>query len=90
MRNNVFARRMADKDVEGLPVQTIEVKRGDAVVFHDLAVHSSYPNTSGEDRWSLISTYRNAAVTDNTNRKDGAWDRPLMLAGHSVNGGEMY
>jgi ectoine hydroxylase-related dioxygenase (phytanoyl-CoA dioxygenase family) len=73
-----------------LPVRTIDVKHGDVVVFHDLLVHSSFPNSSGEDRWSLISTYRDAGVEDKTTRRDDAWDRPLLLAGRSVNGGSVY
>jgi ectoine hydroxylase-related dioxygenase (phytanoyl-CoA dioxygenase family) len=34
------------------------------VVFHDLLLHASFPNTSGADRWALISTYRDAAAPD--------------------------
>jgi len=37
---------------------------GDAVLFHDLTLHASFPNTSGRDRWSVISTYRSASEPD--------------------------
>ncbi len=37
---------------------------GDAVLFHDLTLHASFPNTTGQDRWALISTYRSASEPD--------------------------
>lgn len=37
---------------------------GDAVLFHDLTLHASFPNTSGRDRWSVISTFRSASEPD--------------------------
>ena len=49
-------------DEEKAFVATCEV--GDVVVFHDLTLHSSFPNLSGQDRWSLISTYRSASEPD--------------------------
>ncbi len=61
-----FARRVEDDAIRGRSVDSIEVARGDAVFFHDLTLHSSYPNTSGADRWSLISTYRDASVPDSS------------------------
>ena len=87
---NAFVNRVDDKHLEGLPRATIEVKRGDAVFFHDLAMHSSHPNTAKKDRWSFISTYRNAGVKDE-GAADGVnelWKKPLLLCGRSVNGGE--
>jgi len=38
--------------------------QGDAIVFHDLLFHASYPNSSGKDRWALISTYKDGAKED--------------------------
>lgn len=37
---------------------------GDAIFFHDLTLHASFPNRSGADRWALISTYRSASEPD--------------------------
>jgi phytanoyl-CoA hydroxylase len=42
----------------------IAVEAGSALIFHDLTLHSSFPNTSGKDRWSIISTYRDASKDD--------------------------
>ena len=39
---------------------------GDAVFFHDLTLHASHPNVSGQDRYAWIVTYRNAAEEDLT------------------------
>ena len=57
-----FGWRVEGETLNDLPVMTLEVARGDAVFFHDQTMHSSYPNASVTDRWSLISTYRNASV----------------------------
>jgi ectoine hydroxylase-related dioxygenase (phytanoyl-CoA dioxygenase family) len=46
---------------EAVPVA---VGAGAAVIFHDLLFHASYPNTSGRDRWALISTYKNGDEVD--------------------------
>ena len=35
-----------------------------AVFFHDLTLHSSHPNKSGEERWVWIPTYRDANAED--------------------------
>ena len=43
---------------------TLPCAVGDAVLFHDLALHASHPNASGQDRYALISTYRSAAEPD--------------------------
>jgi ectoine hydroxylase-related dioxygenase (phytanoyl-CoA dioxygenase family) len=59
-----FDNRIEEKDLAGLSVETIPVNRGGAVFFSDLAVHSSHPNTAGTDRWSMISTYRDRSVPD--------------------------
>lgn len=59
-----FDLRMDPKDVDESKVAVLRAAAGTAVVFHDLALHASFPNTSGADRWALISTYRNAAAPD--------------------------
>ncbi|MDA0745863.1 MAG: phytanoyl-CoA dioxygenase family protein [bacterium] len=60
---------------------TLSVNQGDAVFFHDQTLHASYPNTAGTDRWSFISTYRDASVKDEAT----TWKTPLLLSGSSVN-----
>ena len=80
LQETKFANQIDDEHLKGMPVETIDCKRGDAVFFSDLAVHSSHPNTSGEDRWSFISTYRDAAAKDEAN----VWDQSLIVSGESV------
>ena len=59
-----FGWRVDQAAADQLPFETLEVSSGDAVFFHDLTVHSSYPNTAKKDRWSFISTYRDASIPD--------------------------
>jgi hypothetical protein len=77
-----FVNRIRDSDLRGLPVVSVPVARGGAVFFHDLALHASHPNTRGADRWSLISTYRDASVKDDS----PVWKTAWVLRGRSVNG----
>ncbi len=37
---------------------------GGAIVFHDLTLHASHPNTQGTDRWVWIPTYRSLHHND--------------------------
>jgi len=53
----------------------------DAVFFSELAIHASHPNTSGADRWSLISTYRDASVKDDST----VWKIAMVVSGKIVN-----
>ena len=78
---NAFVNRIDPKDLADWPQQTVELKRGDAVFFHDMAVHSSHPNTAGVDRWSLISTYRDASIVDAST----VWPTAMVVAGKSAN-----
>jgi ectoine hydroxylase-related dioxygenase (phytanoyl-CoA dioxygenase family) len=85
---NAFVNQIDDKELEGLPVSTLAVERGGAVFFHDRAVHSSYPNTARKDRWSLISTYRDASAPDECQDSlKEFWKKPMVVSGKSVNGG---
>jgi len=77
-----FGLRIADEDLAGRPVVTVPVNRGSAVIFHDLALHSSCPNVNGQDRWSMIATYRDAGVLDEST----VWQHSLLMSGESVNG----
>ena len=78
---NGFGWRIGNEEIAGLPETTFAVNRGDAVFFHDQTLHSSYPNTTGADRWSFISTYRDASVRDEST----VWKQPMVVAGESVN-----
>lgn len=80
---NGFGWRIGNEEIAGLPETTLAVNRGDAVFFHDQTLHSSYPNTSGADRWSFISTYRDGSVRD----KSAVWKHPMVVTGESVNAG---
>lgn len=59
-----FNNRLVEEDMAGISVVTAPVPRGGAVFFHDLTLHGSCPNVNGQDRWSVIPTYRNAAEQD--------------------------
>lgn len=61
-----FDFRLDPKDIDETRMAVLRAPAGTVVVFHDLALHASFPNTSGKDRWALISTYRNAAEPDLT------------------------
>ena len=81
--DNGFGWRIGNEEIAGLPETTLAVNRGDAVFFHDQTLHSSYPNTTGADRWSFISTYRNASIRDEST----VWTHPVVVTGESVNAG---
>jgi ectoine hydroxylase-related dioxygenase (phytanoyl-CoA dioxygenase family) len=78
-----FQNTVDEADFSSLPQVTIDVKRGDAVFFHDLAIHGSHPNTAGRDRWSLITTYRDGSVADSSN----VWSKSHVIRGRRVNFG---
>lgn len=40
------------------------IAAGGAIFFHDLTLHASHPNTTGQDRWVWIPTYRDAQAED--------------------------
>lgn len=59
-----FDNRLKPGEVDEARAVTAVAPAGTVVIFHDLTLHASHPNTSGADRWALISTYRNAAEPD--------------------------
>jgi phytanoyl-CoA hydroxylase len=59
-----FGHRLRPDAVDESCAVILPCEPGDAVFFHDLTLHASFPNTSGRDRWSVISTYRNASEPD--------------------------
>jgi ectoine hydroxylase-related dioxygenase (phytanoyl-CoA dioxygenase family) len=62
--NNGFVNRIRDEDLKDARILDAPLNAGDILVFHDCLLHSSYPNRSGQDRWSFIPTYRDASVPD--------------------------
>jgi hypothetical protein len=78
---NAFVYRITEEDLAGYEKVTVPVKRGDAVIFHDLAAHASHDNTAKIDRWSFISTYRSGAELDVAK----VWEKGMLLTGKSVN-----
>lgn len=78
---DAFVHQARDEDLPDLPIVTLEAKRGDAIFFHDLLMHCSHPNTSGEDRWAFISTYRDASVPDDSE----IWQTAMLVSGETVN-----
>lgn len=59
-----FTNRLGDEDIAGQDIVDLAAARGDAIIFHDLLYHASYPNSSGKDRWALISTYKDGTQED--------------------------
>lgn len=59
-----FKNRLGDQEIEGQQIIDLDAARGDAIIFHDLLYHASYPNSTGKDRWALISTYKDGNQED--------------------------
>lgn len=59
-----FGNRLSETAIDPSKVVDLPASKGDAIVFHDLLLHASYPNTSGADRWALISTYKDGTQPD--------------------------
>ncbi len=78
---NAFVNRITESDLAEYKKVDVAVKRGDAVIFHDLAAHASHDNTAKIDRWSFISTYRSGHAFDDSN----VWEKGMLLTGKSVN-----
>lgn len=78
---NMFNRRTDEKEIEGLPVDALAVESGGAVFFHDRTLHGAYENITGADRFSFITTYRDASIKDEST----VWDSAMVVSGESVN-----
>ena len=76
-----FNRRVDEDELKEYTIVPLPVRRGDAIFFHDLTLHDSYPNISGKDRWCAIATYRDASLTDSST----VWQTAIVLSGESVN-----
>lgn len=59
-----FGNRLDETQIDESNVVTLEIAQGGAVFFHDLLFHASYPNVSGEERYTLISTYKDGMAED--------------------------
>ncbi len=59
-----FDQRLRPGAVDESRAVIAAVPAGGAVFFHDLTLHSSFPNTAGQDRWAWIGTYRDAQAED--------------------------
>ncbi len=70
-----FGSRLAEEEMAGMEIVMAPVPRGGAVFFHDLTLHGSCPNINGQDRWSVIPTYRDARQTDEST----VWKQSLRL-----------
>jgi ectoine hydroxylase-related dioxygenase (phytanoyl-CoA dioxygenase family) len=73
-----FVHRVDPRHIDEAQVVTAAVPAGSVVIFHDLTLHASYPNTSGRERWAAICTYKDAQVED--------LDYPAMTAAAIVRG----
>ncbi|UVI28262.1 phytanoyl-CoA dioxygenase family protein [Paenibacillus spongiae] len=73
-----FDNRLGRDEIDESQVADLHATKGDAIIFHDLLFHSSYRNTSGHDRWALISTYKDGTLEDP--------DYPWALAAFTVSG----
>ncbi|QHW32073.1 phytanoyl-CoA dioxygenase family protein [Paenibacillus rhizovicinus] len=62
--DNGFIYRLDETDIDASRIVDFPAAKGDAIVFHDLLLHASYPNRSGTDRWALISTYKDGTQPD--------------------------
>jgi ectoine hydroxylase-related dioxygenase (phytanoyl-CoA dioxygenase family) len=59
-----FGHRLSPDAVDESLAVIAPCEPGDAILFHDMTLHSSFPNSTGQDRWALISTYRSVSEPD--------------------------
>jgi len=69
---------LAQRGLDMSKVVTVPAEPGDAIYFHDLALHASLPNRTGEERRALIITYRDLSQPDR--------DYPSLSAAARVRG----
>jgi ectoine hydroxylase-related dioxygenase (phytanoyl-CoA dioxygenase family) len=70
--NNEFNNVIPERQWPASDEVTCAVPRGSAVFFSDRLVHGSCPNTSGEDRYTIISTYHAPAPDEEFDRQFAA------------------
>jgi len=59
-----FVHRLRSDAVDEGSEVTAPIEAGGALFFHDLTLHASHSNTSRQDRWVWIPTYRDAQAED--------------------------
>ncbi|MCS7225285.1 MAG: phytanoyl-CoA dioxygenase family protein [Armatimonadetes bacterium] len=59
-----FGYRLSDDQVNASEAVDLPLMPGDALFFHDLLIHSSYPNRTGKDRLAWIPTYKRGMDPD--------------------------
>jgi phytanoyl-CoA hydroxylase len=75
-----FGERIKESNLNDEITLDVLMNSGDALFFHDQLVHSSNPNTSSGERWSFISTYRDASLEDKgCALYDTTWQTRLKL-----------
>jgi hypothetical protein len=60
----VFGHQLDSATVDPARVATVPAPSGSAVLFHDLTLHASYPNSAHRDRYALAISYKDAAAED--------------------------
>jgi hypothetical protein len=74
----IFSHQLDAALADAARVVTVPAPAGTAVVFHDLTLHASHPNSAHTDRYALAISYKDAAVED--------LDYPAMTAATIVRG----
>ncbi len=69
---------LAERGFDASKIVTAPVEPGAAIYFHDLTLHASLPNQTGEERRALIITYRDLSQPDR--------DYPSLSAAARVRG----
>ena len=76
-----FGHRVRSSAIDESDAVVAKLSRGDAVFFHDLTLHASYPNVCGRERWVWIPTYRDAITED----PDYSWAvAAKIVLGHNL------
>jgi phytanoyl-CoA hydroxylase len=65
-KEGTFDFQLDPSQIDMSAVVDVHMAAGDVLFFHDLLIHSSYPNQNGADRWSLIPTFRSADEPDSS------------------------
>ena len=76
-----FGHRVRPAAIDESDAVVAELSRGDAVFFHDLTLHASYPHICERERWVWIPTYRDAITED----PDYSWAvAAKIVRGHNL------
>jgi len=72
-----FGNRLKDIDIDEEKALSVPISAGSAIVFHDMTYHASHANSSGSDRWALISTYMDAHARESIDE----WVASFLVCG---------